>query len=94
MRMGPDLSRGGAAFHAVLTGTCWIRLQGAHAGQLLPGDVVLLPRGAKHALLSAPEAATRPFDRLAKAQLRSGGGELVLGRWGVSTARFARWLRL
>jgi AraC-like DNA-binding protein len=83
---GLDLSpTTGAAFHAILTGTCWIRLEGARPRQLLQGDVVMLPGGARHALLSAPEAATRPFDRLVKAQLRSGRGELVLGRRGVST---------
>ncbi|MBV9896738.1 MAG: cupin domain-containing protein [Chloroflexi bacterium] len=38
-----------------------------------------------HALVSDLNARTRPFDRLVKAQLRSSGGELVLGRAGVST---------
>jgi AraC-like DNA-binding protein len=40
----------GAAFHAVTAGTAWIAPRGQPPRELLPGDVVLLPRGADHAI--------------------------------------------
>jgi AraC-like DNA-binding protein len=46
----------GAAFHVVLQGTCWltpIEGSGFAPVELGPGDVVLLGRGAPHALVSA-----------------------------------------
>ncbi|MGD0554332.1 MAG: AraC family transcriptional regulator [Streptosporangiaceae bacterium] len=42
----------GAAFHAVTAGTAWLSLPGQPSIQLMPGDVVLLPTGADHALSS------------------------------------------
>jgi hypothetical protein len=48
----------GAAFHVVLRGSCWLtQLPGAATFEpvaLGPGDVVLLARGATHALGSVP----------------------------------------
>jgi AraC-like DNA-binding protein len=53
-------ARGGAAFHAVTSGTAWLRLPGEAAPrELLPGDVVLLPGGAAHAVGSDPDAVAR-----------------------------------
>lgn len=75
----------GASFHAVTAGSCWIRV-GTHAPrELLPGDVVLLPRGAPHTVASAPTGAARAWDRAAKAQARSATGEIVLDGAGAST---------
>lgn len=49
-----------AAFHAVTSGSAWIAVAGEDAPrQLLPGDVLLLPRGAAHALGSDPAAVAR-----------------------------------
>src|ERR687896_2250653 len=47
----------GAAFHMVLQGSCWLMpLDDAafEPVELGPGDVVLLGRGAPHAMTSAP----------------------------------------
>ena len=49
----------GAAFHAVTAGTAWVARAGAEPLQLLPGDVLLLPRGAEHVLGSDPVAVAR-----------------------------------
>ena len=46
----------GAAFHAVTSGTAWLAVEGGEPLQLLPGDVLLLPRGTAHTLGSDPAA--------------------------------------
>jgi AraC-like DNA-binding protein len=56
----------GAAFHVVLQGSCWLtplpddppRFQPVQLG---PGDVVLLGRGATHAIVSAPGTPLADF---------------------------------
>src|SRR5436305_9293345 len=49
----------GAAFHAIAAGTCWLRLDGRAPLQLMPGDVVLLPTGSAHDMVSTPDGRTR-----------------------------------
>jgi AraC-like DNA-binding protein len=48
-----------ASLHAVTGGTAWVGLPGQPPLQLMPGDVILLPRGAGHALGSDPAAVAR-----------------------------------
>ena len=53
----------GASFHALTSGTAWLRVEGADPLQLMPGDLLLLPTGiAAPALLDAgwPLPAVRP----------------------------------
>ena len=52
-----------ARFHFVGGRGCWLQTPAQDWIRLEPGDAVLLPRGAKHALASAPDAATIPFCR-------------------------------
>src|SRR5207302_11014887 len=60
---GLDLpQRPGASFHAITSGTAWLRVADSEPLQLMPGDVCLLPAGARHRLSSAPEARCGPFD--------------------------------
>ena len=40
----------GAAFHAITSGTAWLRVGDGAPLQLMPGDVFLLPAGARHQL--------------------------------------------
>ncbi|MBF6183301.1 AraC family transcriptional regulator [Nocardia otitidiscaviarum] len=54
-----------AAFHAVVRGSCWIRLPGERPVQLAAGDFTLLPMGSGHALCSSPEVPLLPFERIA-----------------------------
>jgi AraC-like DNA-binding protein len=75
----------GASFHAITAGSCWIRVGTQAPRELLPGDVVLLPRGTPHTVSSEPKGASRPWDRAAKAQARSASGEIVLDGAGAST---------
>ncbi|VVJ21935.1 Transcriptional regulator [Amycolatopsis camponoti] len=63
----------GAAFHVVLQGSCrLVPLDGTAFAevQLGPGDVVLLGRGAPHAIVSAPDA---PLTAFAPVRDRPGG---------------------
>jgi AraC-like DNA-binding protein len=58
----------GAVFHAVTAGTAWLELAGRPAVQLMPGDVVLLPKGAKHSLSSELGAVIIPSEEEAGAE--------------------------
>ena len=69
---------GGGLFHLVMSGACWF-LQGGKRTQLLAGDVVLVPRGRRHALADDPRS---PRIRLADwlgAPSREGDAPRVLG---------------
>src|SRR2546423_3131406 len=52
----------------------------------MPGDVLLLPAGARHQLLSEPHAASVPFDSATKERLMTPDGDLTLGASGAVTA--------
>jgi AraC-like DNA-binding protein len=69
----------GAAFHAVTSGTAWLRCPGQPARPVGAGDVVLLPSGAAHQLASGPDVPTEPFDHLAAEQALAAGRELRVG---------------
>lgn len=68
-------------FHVVMTGTCWLKADDGPPCQLHPGDFVLLPHGAGHALGDLPETPCAPLFDLPREQiseryevLRHGGG--------------------
>lgn len=69
----------GAAFHAITTGTAWLRLADRPPIHLMPGDVVLLPTGTAHAIASDPGQALEPFDHAAAEQAMATGGRLTVG---------------
>ena len=69
----------GAAFHAITAGTAWLRMPGVAAVRLMPGDVVLLPTGARHALSSTPDGRLDPFDHVAAEQALAAAGILRVG---------------
>src|SRR5215468_7512059 len=69
----------GAAFHAITDGLAWLRIPGRPGIRLMPGDAVLLPTGITHALASAPDTATVPFDHLAAERALAAGQDLRLG---------------
>jgi AraC-like DNA-binding protein len=54
-----------ARFHFVSGGGCWLLTPAKEWIRFEPGDAMLLPRGAEHALASAPDAETIPFCRCA-----------------------------
>jgi AraC-like DNA-binding protein len=75
----------GASFHAVTSGTAWLSMEGREPLQLMPGDLLLLPGGASHALASTPGERHQRFDRELKERLMSADDDLVLGGPGAVT---------
>ena len=83
---GLDLpQRQGAAFHAITSGIAWLRVTDADPLQVMPGDVFLLPTGARHRLSSEPNGRCRPFDTSMKERLMTPEGDLLLGDSGAAT---------
>jgi AraC-like DNA-binding protein len=68
-------------FHVVLTGRCWLHVDGDEPRQLHPGDFALVPHGEGHRLLSEPGRPARRVENLEYdyasdryARLRHGNG--------------------
>nr|WP_306296592.1 cupin domain-containing protein [Candidatus Entotheonella palauensis] len=50
-------------FHVIMSGRCWLKVEGAEAQLLQPGDFALVPHGEGHELLSEPSvSAIKLFD--------------------------------
>jgi AraC-like DNA-binding protein len=75
----------GAAFHTMVRGVAWLELDGHPPLHLMPGDLLLLPGGPHHRLVSKPGASAEPFDRQASRQKMTTGGRLTIGRGGAHT---------
>ena len=75
----------GAAFHAITSGTAWLRMVGRAPIHLAPGDVVLLATGAEHGLADSPDGELQPFDHLAAEHALEVGGVLRIGSGEVRT---------
>jgi AraC-like DNA-binding protein len=83
---GLDLPyRPGASFHAITSGTAWLRVDGSEPLQLMPGDVFLLPAGARHRLSSEPRGRCVPFDSALHEQPLATDGDVALGEMGATT---------
>ncbi|MGO9955748.1 MAG: AraC family transcriptional regulator [Solirubrobacteraceae bacterium] len=74
-----------ASLHAVTSGTVWIGLPGQAPLQLLPGDVILLPGGAEHALGSDPVATTRTSATTFDQWHPTGSGTVAIGNGPTRT---------
>lgn len=72
----------GVAMHAVMAGSCWLRVAGSAPRQLMRGDIVILPAGTEHVVASAPRGSTVSFDRLAKQRMLTSAGDLELNSGG------------
>jgi AraC-like DNA-binding protein len=75
----------GAVFHAVTSGTAWLRAEGEPTRQLMPGDVVLVPTAAPHRVSATPGARCRVFTRELKQRLTDANGCLQLDGPGAIT---------
>lgn len=75
----------GAAFHAMVSGVAWLEMDGHPPRHLMPGDLLLLPHGPRHRLVSDLGNATEPFDHLAARQALTAGGRLSVGSGDTHT---------
>jgi AraC-like DNA-binding protein len=75
----------GASFHAVTSGTAWLRVEDMAPIQLMPGDLLLFPTGSAHRLSSDLDVPCRPFDRALKEELITPDGQLELGAAASTT---------
>lgn len=67
-------------FHFVVRGECWVRVGKARRPTRLgPGDFVLIPHGAQHALLDAPKREACTLDDVLVRAGYTGAGHLVYG---------------
>jgi AraC-like DNA-binding protein len=78
-------ARTGASFHAITSGTAWLRMTGRKPLQLMPGDVFLLPTGVGHRLSSEPKGHCAPFDTSMKQERMTPDGDLMIGTSGAAT---------
>jgi AraC-like DNA-binding protein len=75
----------GAVFHAVVAGSCLLRMPGRAPQRLMPGDVVLLPTNTSHELLSSPDARTESLSQFDKDSRRTPDGDIVIEGPGAAT---------
>src|SRR4051794_19364187 len=75
----------GAVFHAVVAGSCWLRMPGRAPRRLMPGDVVLLPTNTPHALASSVDRRAEPLTQFAKDSRRTPDGDIVIQGPGAGT---------
>ncbi len=73
-----------ARFHYIVSGSCWLALEGEAPVRLRAGDVAFIARGEAHRLGDAPEGPATPLSTLVKPPI---GGELVPVVNGGSGAR-------
>jgi AraC-like DNA-binding protein len=75
----------GAVFHAVVAGSCLLRMPGRAPQRLMPGDVVLLPTNTPHDLVSAVDGETEPLARFDKDERRTAQGDILIEGPGAGT---------
>ena len=78
----------------MIAGNCWLRTDDGPPRLLAPGDLILLPGGARHELSSEPGVPLRHFDEDLKRGLIRPDGELVLDGPGAATRDPVRRLRV
>lgn len=72
-----------ARFHVVERGSVWIRVADMAPVHLETGDLVVLPLGAGHELLSAPDGVSTPIDEALKQSLSRDGAVYRMGGDGA-----------
>src|SRR3954464_2959620 len=75
----------GAVFHAVVAGSCWLRMPGRAPQHLMPGDVVLLPTNTPHELVSSVDARTDSLARFQTDTRLTPDGDMVIQGPGAGT---------
>lgn len=74
----PDLSQA-ARFHQVIQGSCHVSFASGESLDLMPGDLVLIPRGRAHVLADRAGRPAPPLENLLEQVGYDGEGVLVVG---------------
>src|SRR5215472_18212817 len=75
----------GAVFHAVVAGSCWLRMPGRAPQHLMPGDVVLLPTNTPHELVSSADAGTVSLTRFETDPRSTPDSDMIIQGSGAAT---------
>src|SRR5215471_13036420 len=75
----------GAVFHALVAGSCWLRIPGRVPQHLMPGDVVLLPTNTPHELVSSVDTRTESLTPFEQATRRTPDGDMIIQGPGAAT---------
>ena len=75
----PDLAQA-ARFHLVVQGTCHARFASGAEVDLMPGDLVLIPRGRGHVLSDRADRAAAALETVLDQSGYDGQGVLVVGQ--------------
>jgi AraC-like DNA-binding protein len=75
----------GAVFHALVAGSCWLRIPGRSPQHLMPGDVVLLPTNTPHELVWEVDGSTESLSQFEKDRRRTPDGDVVIHGPGACT---------
>jgi AraC-like DNA-binding protein len=75
----------GAVFHAMVAGSCWLRMPGRAPRHLMPGDVVLLPTNTPHELVSSADVGAGSLTRFQTDMRCPSGGDMIIDGPGAGT---------
>ena len=79
-------AHGNPSFHVVTRGSCWLEVDDDQEPlQLGEGDLVVVPRGPRHALRDSPGSPTQWLDEILAGTPRDGNGRLRYGGDGAAT---------
>lgn len=73
-------------FHVVVSGRCWLEMEGDEPLRLEPGDLALVPRGGGHQISHEPGTPARRFDELLHEQVSERYAVLHHGGGGAATS--------
>ena len=79
-------------FHLLVSGECWLKIEGRRAVRLLQGDISAVVRGQPHRLLRSPSADSIPYTKLLGNQATGDCPRIRHGGRGAATLRYlTRW---
>jgi AraC-like DNA-binding protein/mannose-6-phosphate isomerase-like protein (cupin superfamily) len=79
-------AHGNPSFHVLVSGNCWLEVDGdAEPLRLASGDLVVLPRGRRHAVRDEPGSPTQWLDEILDATPPDRSGRLRYGGDGSTT---------
>lgn len=82
--IGVDADEEDAKFHVLLSGECWLDVEGQEPIHLSGGDLVAIPHGHAHSLRDEPGSPIRPLADLITAPSGKCQSSIALGGDGVS----------